>query len=326
MECPVIHKVTDHNPEMLKAAVANGQKCPITGKGAEEVTQEVQELDINTDEIGQVPSVVEYRKLKKVMAMITKFYRDGSEKKKGNYDSMVENLERLDGDKKMCKEQLETLDSKRVFSVHPKAKEYRTNLQEELENLEKQREQFIAKKEEYFELYEWSKTIVKVCEWLDLVLDDYCDKNLELPESMKKKVKEVPELPKEIASIYFKGLDEITYNLQESQDFFQASVDGRLNKYHGIEKDLIEAQLEVLQKYPEDSPRRMYIENELQKDLEYVKGNMVEDPSGLRRRQKMLKNHAEFCKVLKYYKEKLRHLGLMDYVERTFDTKYDHYN
>lgn len=193
------------------------------------------------------------------------------------------------------------------------------------------------------------------------MLDDYASKNLDLPPQMLAKVKPVPELPKDKAEVsrnpyqskypvvdrivdsffqaYFRGLDEITYNLQESQDFFQASVDGRLNKYHAIEQDLIEAQIKALQKYSQDSPRRQYIEGELFNDLEYVKGNMVENPEGNRRRQKMLKNHAEFCKVvlfhfivltgqvLKYYKEKLRELGLIgSYVERHYDTKYDHYN
>lgn len=45
--------------------------------------------------------------------------------------------------------------------------------------------------------------------------------------------------------LYKGGLEEVTYNLQESQDFFDASLDGRLNKYHEIEKNLIEAQLAV---------------------------------------------------------------------------------
>lgn len=37
---------------------------------------------------------------------------------------------------------------------------------------------------------------------------------------------------------YSVGLDEITYNLHESQDFFQASLDGRLKKYHNVEKSV----------------------------------------------------------------------------------------
>jgi hypothetical protein len=44
---------------------------------------------------------------------------------------------------------------------------------------------------------------------------------------------------------YAKALDEITYNLQESQDFFDASLDGRLKNYHQLEKCMIEAQLQA---------------------------------------------------------------------------------
>ncbi|PRP84297.1 hypothetical protein PROFUN_07598 [Planoprotostelium fungivorum] len=311
MECPVIHKVTDHD--------ANGvaQKCPITGQSSAngQNPHEVQELNINTDEIGTVPSVKEYKKLQT-------FYRDGSTKKKENYDTMTETISKLDVDYNMCQDQLAALDSKPVYKMHPKAKEYRTALTTELENLVKEKKKFQAQQEEFFGLYEWSKMIVEICEWLELVLDDYASKNLDLPPQMLAKVKPVPELPKEKAEDYFRGLDEITYNLQESQDFFQASVDGRLNKYHAIEQDLIEAQIKAMQKYSQDSPRRQYIEGELFNDLEYVKSNMVENPEGNRRRQKMLKNHAEFCKVLKYYKEKLRELGLIgSYVERHYDTK-----
>lgn len=159
------------------------------------------------------------------------------------------------------------------------------------------------------------------------MLDDYCAKNLDLPAKLKDKVQPVPELSADEAKRYFKGLDEITYNLQESQDFFQASVDGRLTKYHNVEKQIIEAQMEALKQFPEDSPRRLYVEGELQKDLAYVENNMKETPEGTRRREKMLKNHAEFCKVLKYYKDKLKVLGYVDDgQEKKYDPRFDHYN
>ena len=38
--------------------------------------------DVNIDDIGTTPSMKEYKKLKKVMSMITRFYQDGSEAKK----------------------------------------------------------------------------------------------------------------------------------------------------------------------------------------------------------------------------------------------------
>jgi len=326
--CPVIHKVTDHenaSSPNKAAAAANGMKCPITGAVAK---AEVEELKINVDEIGEVPSLKEYKKLKKVMAMITKFYHDGSEKKRQNFESTQEQLRKLEADLVMVDAQIAALDAKPTFKGHPKRKEYNRDLLAEREGLLKQKEAYEAKLKEFQQLYEWSKTIVKVCEWLESTLDDYCSKNLpDFPARLKERLHPAPELTPDQAQHYFKGLDEITYNLQESQDFFQASVDGRLKKYHHIEAQLIEAQLAALSAFPADSPRRLYIEEELRKDLEYVSGNMEENPESVRRRQKMLKNHQEFFKVLQYHKDKLKRAGLIavDTVERKYDPRFDHY-
>lgn len=60
---------------------------------------------------------------------------------------------------------------------------------------------------------------------------------------------------------------------------------------------MIEEQLEAVRKYPEDNPRRIYVENELVNDLEYVNNNMNENPESIRRKQKMLQSHAEFFQV-----------------------------
>jgi len=193
----------------------------------------------------------------------------------------------------------------------------------ELDGLLQQKERFTTKQKDFHDLYQWSKSIVKVCEWLEMSLDDYCSKKMELPETITKNIRAPPPLtPDEIAD-FGKGLDEITYNLQESQDFFQASVDGRLKKYHNIEKQLIEAQLEVIRKYPEDNARRQYIEGELLKDLEYVETNMIENPESVRRKNKMLQSHSEFFQVLKFQREKL-HL-LPEPVEKKYDSRFDHY-
>jgi hypothetical protein len=239
---------------------------------------------------------------------------------------MIEEIKKIEIDQNMIEDQLKSLELKESFKNHPKQKEYKNDLKEELENLLKQKEKFIQKKDFHYSLYEWSKTIVNVCDWLENCLDEYCSKNLELPPTILKKMKPAPQLTNEQYKVYSKGLDEITYNLQESQDFFQASVDGRLKKYHQIEKDIIQVQLDILKKYPEDSPRRMYIENELLQDLEYVNQNMIETPEVMKRREKMLKNHQDFFKVLQYYKEKLKSLGFYDgSLERKYDPKFDHY-
>lgn len=77
---------------------------------------------------------------------------------------------------------------------------------------------------------------------------------------------------------------------------------------------MIEAQLEVLKKYPEDSPRRIAVEEELLKDLEYVKGNMKDDPEVTRHRERMRTMHQDFFTVLKWQREKLLRMPF-DYPE-----------
>jgi len=104
---------------------------------------------------------------------------------------------------------------------------------------------------------------------------------------------------------YRRGLDEVTYNLQESQDFFEASIDGRLQKYHQIEKCMIEAQLHVVQAYPETNLRRQYVESELMKDLEFVKSNMEDNPKVHRHRLRMQEMHKDFFALLKWQRLKL---------------------
>jgi hypothetical protein len=144
------------------------------------------------------------------------------------------------------------------------------------------------------------------------------------------------------------GLEEITYNLQESQvhlslslclssflplplssvlsalrnlqDFFEASLDGRLRRFHQIEKCMIKGMLQAIRKYPEDNPRRkvghlsvylslsrvhvctrrrrsdltirvQHVEEELKKDLEYVEENMKEDPKRIQHKERMRAMH-----------------------------------
>ena len=150
-------------------------------------------------------------------------------------------------------------------------------------------------------------------------MEDYCITQLKLP--LKRNLPIPEPLNEKQKQEYAKGLAEITYNLEESQDFFQASVDGRLIKFHNVEKAAIEMQLEVIRKYSEDNPRRMAIEEELLKDLAYVQEHLVETPESIQRKEKMLANHKEFLKVLKFYRDKV---GLKPEQEIKFDSKYDY--
>jgi len=85
-------------------------------------------------------------------------------------------------------------------------------------------------------------------------------------------------------------------------------VDGRLKMFHQLEKCMIEAQLEVIRKYPVDNMRRNHVEAELQKDLEYVSENMKENPQVMKHREKMRLMHVDFFKLLKWQREMMTRL------------------
>jgi len=285
--------------------------CPFTGaKG------------VDIDAVDEHPSITEYKKIKRVMGIITQFYRDGTNFKKGHFDEVTKEIEKIDSDLEMVKEQNAALLDNPAFASHPKQQEYLRQLQMEKEHLEDQRGKFVAKQQEYKEIYEWSTGIVNVCEWLEINLDDYCSKTLDYPKL--KDVVPPPELTQEQATKYSEGLDEIYHNLEESQDFFSASLDGRLNKFHNLEKQIVESQLAVVRKFPEESERRKHIEQELLADLAFVEDNLNGDTSDIRRREKMLSSHSDFLKVLKFHKEKLRVL-YFDNSNKVYDPRFDLY-
>lgn len=284
--------------------------CPFTG-GAK---------GVDIDAVDENPSVNEYKKIKRVMGIITQFYRDGTNLKKGHYDEVTQEIAKLDSDLSMVKEQTAALTENPAFDTHPKQKEYLNQLNMEKEHLDGQRVKFVEKQQEYKGIYEWSEGIVRVCEWLELNLDDYCSKTLDYPKL--KDVKPAPELTKEEAAKFSEGLDEIYHNLEDSQDFFSASLDGRLDKFHALEKQIVESQLAVVRKYPEDCERRKHIEQELLADLAFVEENINGDSADTRRREKMLNSHSDFFKVLKFHKEKLRVL-YFDNSNKVYDPRFD---
>lgn len=319
-EVPVrIHKVTEEPSTESKPA---GGTCPITGISS------ALPKEFDFEEFESNPSYQEYKKIKRVMSMITKFYQTGSDGKKANHDQMTTEIEKLDADMAMCEAQLAALDEKPIFNHHPKRKDYRRDLLEEKENMLKTREKLTAKQSEFKDLFEWSKGVVKVCEWLENNLDHYCLEKLpDLPDKVRDTLGKKPleQISQDKAKEFARGLDEIVYNLEESQDFFAASLDGRLNKYHNIEKQIILSQLDAIRKFPDDNPRRVYIEGELINDLEYVESNMQESPEVVKRREKMLKSHQEFVQVLHYNREKLEAMGITFDKERKYDPKFDHF-
>ena len=296
----MIHKLTEGSP------IEPGSKCPISHTPLDSAL----EGDLGNEEL---------RKLKRVMGTITKFYVDGTELKRSQMEHVEKQIAAMESDLLMIESQLEALRAQAHFKDHPKQKAYLSSLEVEITALVAQREAFLAKRAELQGFWEWSQVIVKVCRWLEACMEQYAQEELGIAPSKSGEAasscsssssvaagsEALPELTDEECLEYGKGLDEITYNLQESQDFFRASIDGRLQQYHGYEKEIIEAQLAAIRKFPEDSPRRQHIENELVQDLEYVEHNMKDDPATMRRREKMLQAHSDYFKVLKFYKERL---------------------
>ena len=168
------------------------------------------------------PSEAEYRKLGRIMVIMIRFYEKGSATKKAEYDRLMGDMARLDVDEKMITEQIEVLQN--FPPIHPKRGEYEANLEEELEALRAARERVAPQITHWKELYDWSLKIVETVNWLGKQLEEYSN------HAFQTKLEVNPEASKlsvELFRIYKRGLDEITYNLQESQDFFDASLDGR---------------------------------------------------------------------------------------------------
>jgi len=254
-----------------------------------------------TDDINDTPTVLEYKKLKRVMRIMIKFYVDGSQSKQDQADDQDYELQKVEADLKMVEAQLAAL---KPFPVHPKRTEYETDLLEERDGLIRTRDKFITKVTELRGLHVWSLGIVDATRWLALGLDDYCINHLRMDLPNVKPVPLEKPTPEQYRK-YKKGLEEIFENLHESQDFFQASLDGRLKKYHQIEKDIIEAQIKVMAEFPPINPRQQHVEEELRKDLEFVTGNMQETPSGTAKKERMLSMHKDFVTVLGWFRTKL---------------------
>jgi len=160
-----------------------------------------------------------------------RFYEKGSATKKAEYERLIGDIERLAVDEKMINEQIECLQN--YPPIHPKRGEYEANLEEELEQLKAARERVMPQIQHWKELYDWSLKIVETVNWLGKQLEAYSN------DAFKTEFKVDPEASKlsvELFRIYKRGLDEITYNLQESQDFFDASLDGRCVSLNFLEE------------------------------------------------------------------------------------------
>lgn len=61
----------------------------------------------------------------------------------------------------------------------------------------------------------------------------------------------------------------------------------------------------MLERYPADSERRRFVEEELKKDLEFVMQNMEENPKVRSHRERMQRMHKDFFAILKWQRKKM---------------------
>jgi tRNA nucleotidyltransferase/poly(A) polymerase len=90
------------------------------------------------------------------------------------------------------------------------------------------------------------------------------------------------------------------------KNFQSSSKTKDSSEFQYIEAEIIKTQLEVLKKFPEDSKRREYFEEKFTKDLKYCESriNSGNDSVEEKKREKVLKMHQEFLKLLRFFRFK----------------------
>jgi hypothetical protein len=142
--CPVIHKVS--GGDGVCPVNHDGKKNDehVNAEVVSKLDKDLAALDKEFDDI-DVPSLKQYRKLKRVMASITGFYLNGTKKKFENYQTMVENLKVLETDLGAVRAQLTALDARPEFVGHPKVAQYREFLEGELQTFAKKKDSMEGK-------------------------------------------------------------------------------------------------------------------------------------------------------------------------------------
>jgi hypothetical protein len=118
-------------------------------------------------------STQEYKKLQRIMTVMIRFYKRGSDSKSKQLEQLREEMGKLLTDEGMIKDQIKALEE--FPPIHPKRGEYEGQLEEELERLEAQKQTFKPQEDNFTQLYEWSLKIVSTVEWLGKQLEAYCN-------------------------------------------------------------------------------------------------------------------------------------------------------
>jgi len=229
---------------------------------------------------------------------MVQFYERGRDAKLAQMKSAEVELNKIEDVEKLVVMRIGILEQ--FPSFHPKRQSYDDDLNYDLSELRKHKIKFEEQQRNFSQLYEWGVGIAETMQWLEGNLQDYGHDILGIQNFKRDDV----NITTEQYLKYKRGLEEVTYNLQESQDFFDASLDGRLHKYHQLEKCMIEAQIQALQRFSDENPRKNADLDELRKDLDFVVETMTITPAVQKRRERMRDMHKDFFAVLKWQREK----------------------
>jgi len=253
----------------------------------------------NEDDFDENISMNEFKKLGRIMKIMVSFYERGSEAKLDQKKRSEDEVKKVEEVQRLMEARIKVLEE--FPSYHPKKQSYESDLKYDLSQLLEHKKRYVDQLQNFTQLYEWGLGIVETMQWLQDSLVDYASEVLNLTELKR----ESPKITTEKYLKYKRGLEEVTYNLQESQDFFEASLDGRLQLYHQLEKCMIEAQIGVLHQFSDDNPRKSPDMEELQQDLEFIITTMTVNPTVTKRRERMKAMHSDFFAVLKWQRERL---------------------
>ena len=140
-------------------------------------------------------------------------------------------------------------------------------------------------------------------------LDSYCSANIpNLPESVVKSLQPETPVNKEQIADHLLALELIGKSVTESKDYFEGALNGGLEKYYNVEKLLLEAQLQVLQKYDATSERKLISESAMRQELEHAKQQLAQiaDEKVKTRRQRVVVMFNIFLAALNWFTQKLQ--------------------
>jgi hypothetical protein len=175
--------------------------------------EELLDYVFTDEDISESPNMKEYKQLNRVMNVMVKFYIRGEETKKNQFEEASDQMKKIDGI--LCQVNLQINSLAPFPEFHPKRKGYLEHLDKEKKELTEIRDKYAVQAKEFEDLFHWGGKIVQTMRWLEGNLKHYSNQNLETNF-----VLDPIKLTPSDYLLYKGGLEEVTYNLQESQDFF----------------------------------------------------------------------------------------------------------